>query len=87
MAREADRAAVIAQFRAYAVARLATEPGWLEPLRGKDLLCWCTKPTDPPGAVVCHGQVILELLAVGRRGLRTTHAAEPVPALPSTPTA
>ena len=28
---------------------------WLEPLRGRDLVCWC--PLDQP----CHGDVLLEL--------------------------
>lgn len=55
MKTESDRPRVIEQFRAYAVERLQREPEWLEPLRGRSLVCWCSpKP--------CHGQVIMELL-------------------------
>jgi len=43
------------QFRAWAVLKVQEEPGWLEPLRGKDLACWC--PLDQP----CHADVLLEL--------------------------
>lgn len=42
-------------FYGYAIARLAAEPEWLEPLRGKVLACWC-KPKP------CHGDVIVRLL-------------------------
>lgn len=62
MKTEADRARVIEQFREYATKRLQDEPDWLEPLRGRSLVCWCVKPDDPPGVVVCHGQLIMELL-------------------------
>jgi Domain of unknown function (DUF4326) len=34
---DGDRAQVLARFETYARARLAKEPGWLAPLRGKDL--------------------------------------------------
>ncbi len=42
----------LANFRAYAI-----ECGnlWLNPLRGRDLVCWC--PLDQP----CHAEVLLEL--------------------------
>lgn len=33
---------------------LAVEPDFLEPLRGKDLACWC-RPTYP-----CHADVLLK---------------------------
>ncbi len=49
------RAAAIATFRVYAAERLAAEPAWLEPLRGKRLGCWCAP--EP-----CHGDVIAELI-------------------------
>lgn len=50
------RAKVAVQhFRRYAVDRVAREPDWLAPLRGKNLACWC-KPGKP-----CHGDVLLEL--------------------------
>ena len=46
---------VIALFRRYAIERLEREPGWLEPLRGKRLACWCAP-------LPCHGDVIAELI-------------------------
>lgn len=45
----------LALFRQYAEERAAREPEWLEPLRGKDLYCWC-----PEGAS-CHGDILIEL--------------------------
>lgn len=42
-------------FYGYAIARLAAEPEWLEPLRDKALACWCS-----PGR--CHGETIVRLL-------------------------
>lgn len=35
--------------------QLAVVPDWLEPLRGKDLVCWCR--LDAP----CHADVLLRL--------------------------
>ena len=46
--------AVIA-FRAYANEQLRKNPNWLDPLRGKNLACFC-KIGDP-----CHADVLLEL--------------------------
>lgn len=42
-------------FQSYAVKRLITEPDWLEPLRGRDLACYC-QPMWP-----CHADVLLVL--------------------------
>jgi hypothetical protein len=53
---DGDRAAVIERFRRYARIRLSEEPTWLEPLRGKDLVCWCAP-------LPCHGDVIVEMLS------------------------
>jgi hypothetical protein len=50
-----DRAACIVAFRAYSTRRLAREPDWLEPLRGKNLACYCAP-------LACHGDVLMELL-------------------------
>lgn len=50
-----DRELAIVLFRMYAQQRLAAEPDWLEPLRGKRLACWCAP-------LACHGDVIAELL-------------------------
>ena len=55
LVREADREEVISKFRSYATNRLENEPHWLEPLRGKDLACWCA-----PGRL-CHADVLMEL--------------------------
>ena len=49
------RAKVIENYRGWLACRLAVEPDFLEPLRGKDLVCWCSpKP--------CHGDVLLEFM-------------------------
>jgi hypothetical protein len=45
----------VAVFRVWAEWLLVGEPAWLEPLRGRDLVCWC--PRDAP----CHADVLLEL--------------------------
>ncbi len=42
-------------FETYARDRMEEEPGWLEPLRGKDLACYC-----PEGAA-CHADILLRL--------------------------
>ena len=47
-------AEVVAKFEAYAVERLAREPDWLEPLKGKSLICWCAP-------LACHADVLLRL--------------------------
>jgi hypothetical protein len=52
---DGERLRVIAKFREYAAWRLTREPNWLEPLRGKNLACYCA-----PNA--CHGDVIIQLL-------------------------
>ena len=50
-----DPAQAVASFRVYAVDRAAREPKWLEPLRRRDLMCFC--PLDAP----CHADVLIEL--------------------------
>lgn len=45
-------------FITYAKERLKIEPGWLEPLRGKDLVCWCAP-------LPCHADILLELANEG----------------------
>jgi len=42
-------------FKEWATAKAKLMPEWLDPLRGKDLACWC--PLDQP----CHADVLLEL--------------------------
>ena len=41
-------------FREYAERKLRQEPEWLLPLRGKDLVCWCSP-------LPCHVDVLLAL--------------------------
>jgi hypothetical protein len=53
--RDGDRAQVLQRFEAYAGDRLAHDPGWLAPLRGKDLACWC------PEGIACHADILLRL--------------------------
>lgn len=42
-------------FEAHVLDKMAEQPNWLEPLRGKDLACWC-KPGQP-----CHADILLKL--------------------------
>jgi hypothetical protein len=52
---DGDRDTVIRKFHTYAQWRLEREPKWLEPLRGKDLACYCSPN-------MCHGHSIMVLL-------------------------
>ena len=49
-----DRTMVLKLFADYASKRFADEPEWLDPLVGKDLICWCA-PDD------CHADILLRL--------------------------
>jgi len=57
--RDGNREEVIAKYKAWIVERFEFQPGMrefiLEPLRGKDLVCFCA-----PQA--CHGDVLLEMI-------------------------
>lgn len=44
----------VATFRMWLDGMLKVEPDFLQPIRGKDLACWC--PLDQP----CHADVLLE---------------------------
>ena len=48
-----DAATAVALFERRLEVELLTSPEMLEPLRGKDLACWC--PVGEP----CHGDVLL----------------------------
>ena len=52
---EYGRDVALGLFAAYAIHRAAQEPDWLEPLRGRDVVCWC-KPADD-----CHGDLLIRL--------------------------
>lgn len=49
-----DRAKAIKSYRGWLECRLAVEPDFLTPLKGKDLVCWCAP-------LPCHADVLLEL--------------------------
>ena len=51
---KSSKAQNIEDFREYAEKRNANDPNWLKPLRGKNLVCWCS----PEG---CHGDVLVEM--------------------------
>lgn len=53
--KDGDRALVIAKFRAYAEAKIKVEPHWLEPLEGKDVVCFCAP-------LACHGDVLASII-------------------------
>lgn len=50
-----DRGEVIAKYLVYMLGKLEQEPQFLEPLKDKDLWCYC-KP------LACHGDVIVKYL-------------------------
>ena len=56
--RDGTREEVIAAFEVYAHEMLKRNPDWLDPLRGKDLVCHCA-----PKA--CHADVLLRLANEG----------------------
>ena len=47
---------VLMKYRAWLNAKLMKDSGFLDPLRGKDLVCWC--PLDQP----CHADILIEFL-------------------------
>ena len=51
----------VRMFRLHAKYKLIQEPEWLEPLRGKDLMCWCPLTDERGNSVPCHADVLLEL--------------------------
>ena len=53
---EKDRDGVIRAYEHFLRLKLERDPYYLDPLKGKDLACWC--PLDKP----CHADVILKML-------------------------
>jgi len=53
---DGDRKEVVRKYREWLKKKLGEDPTFLEPLKGKDLACWC--PLDKP----CHVDVLLEFL-------------------------
>lgn len=52
------RPLAVVMFQHYAALRLDSEPGWVDPLRGFDLACYCPLDGQP-----CHADVLLELVS------------------------
>lgn len=48
-------------FRAYCEKILKDNPNWLEPLRGKDLACFCSVNKEDGETVHCHADILLLL--------------------------
>jgi hypothetical protein len=53
---DGSREEVIAKYREWLKKKLEEKPAFLDPLKGKDLACWC--PPNKP----CHADVIIEFL-------------------------
>ena len=51
---DGDRNKVCDLFEAYAAWRLLVQPNWLDPLRDKDLACWCAPSR-------CHADTLMRL--------------------------
>lgn len=48
----------LALYREWLINKLKEDPYFLEPLRGKDLVCFCSLNSP------CHGDIIIEFLEV-----------------------
>jgi hypothetical protein len=48
-------------YRNHVAWKLDRDPGWLTPLRGHDLVCWCPLEDADGNRVPCHADVLLEL--------------------------
>lgn len=58
--KDGNRAEVIDKFYRYAVKKLKDSPEWLTPLKGKDLVCFCSP-------LPCHGGIIIQLINKGEK--------------------
>ena len=56
-----DRDDVIYEYRHWMMEQWCKIDGWLEPLIGKDLLCYCAP-------LRCHGDVLIELIETHKLG-------------------
>ena len=56
-----DGVACLELFENYCNQVLLDNPNWLEPLRGKDLACWCPLVDKNGDPVPCHADVLLRL--------------------------
>jgi len=57
--RDGTREEVVEKYRKWLMNKLREDPHFLDPLKGRDLACWC--PPDKP----CHADVIIEVLEKG----------------------
>ena len=48
-------------YRTWLIGKLRDEPHFLEPLRGKNLACWCPLLRKDGKPVPCHTDILLEL--------------------------
>lgn len=58
------------KYRACLNEQLFADPGFLEPLKGKDLACWCSL-SQP-----CHADVLLEFLSLLYNGCSNGQEAD-----------
>ena len=61
---------VIAKYRVWLEEKLKVNPHFFDPLKGKDLACWC--PLDKP----CHADVLLEKLKLTASQLEEVRLSE-----------
>jgi hypothetical protein len=55
-----DRPEVVRLYAEWLEIELIADRDFLEPLRGKDLACWCPLVDDRGNEVLCHASVLLE---------------------------
>ena len=51
LGKNGDRDTVCDKFELFALQKLQDEPNWLDPLKGKDLKCWCAPSR-------CHAETL-----------------------------
>jgi len=54
---DGTRSDVLAKYEAWLREKISSDPNFLDPLKGKDLACWC------PLTLPCHADIILKILA------------------------
>ena len=69
MYKESQRDEVCDGFELWAKVKLEREPNWLDPLIGKDLVCFCSPKR-------CHGDTLLRLAENRAAELRAEAAAK-----------
>lgn len=59
---EARRQEALLYYETWLQNRLKFEPRFLEPLRGKDLACWCPLEDKNGNPVPCHADILLKFV-------------------------